>query len=88
MCCPVTGDSLFRGGVGKTWSDADFASLIDDVERKVFDRLPDETWLYPDHGDDSTLGAERPHVAPSGHTWRRAATRGADGSGRLTAHGV
>lgn len=58
-----TGDSLFPGGVGKTWSRDDFASLIDDVERKIFDVLPDETWFYPGHGDDSTLGAERPHLA-------------------------
>lgn len=58
-----TGDSLFPGGVGKTWSEADFARLIDDVSTKVFDRLPDETWFYPGHGDDSTLGAERPHLA-------------------------
>ncbi|KAA1420010.1 MBL fold metallo-hydrolase [Mumia zhuanghuii] len=58
-----TGDSLFPGGVGKTWSHDDFASLIDDVESKIFDRLPDETWFYPGHGDDSTLGAERPHLA-------------------------
>jgi glyoxylase-like metal-dependent hydrolase (beta-lactamase superfamily II) len=59
-----TGDSLFPGGVGNTFGDADaFRSLIDDVERKVFDRLPDETWFYPGHGDDSTLGAERPHLA-------------------------
>ena len=58
-----TGDSLFPGGVGKTRSLEDFASLIDDVSRKLFDRLPDETWFYPGHGNDSTLGAERPHVA-------------------------
>jgi len=58
-----TGDSLFPGGVGKTWSADDFATLIDDVSTKVFDRLPDETWFYPGHGDDSTLGAERPHLA-------------------------
>ena len=58
-----TGDSLFPGGVGKTWSPEDFASLIDDVENKIFKRLPDETWFYPGHGDDSTLGAERPHLA-------------------------
>jgi glyoxylase-like metal-dependent hydrolase (beta-lactamase superfamily II) len=58
-----TGDSLFPGGVGKTWSPEDFTSLIDDVEKKVFGRLPDETWFYPGHGDDSTLGAERPHLA-------------------------
>jgi glyoxylase-like metal-dependent hydrolase (beta-lactamase superfamily II) len=57
-----TGDSLFPGGVGKTWSPDDFSSLIDDVESKIFDRLPDETWVYPGHGDDTTLGAERPHV--------------------------
>jgi len=57
-----TGDSLFPGGVGKTWAPADFASLIDDVEQRIFAELPDETWFYPGHGDDSTLGAERPHL--------------------------
>jgi len=55
-----TGDSLFPGGVGKTSGAEAFGRLIDDVEHKVFDRLPDETWFYPGHGDDSTLGAERP----------------------------
>ena len=58
-----TGDSLFPGGVGKTGSPEDFTSLIGDVQTKIFDRLPDETWFYPGHGDDSTLGAERPHLA-------------------------
>ncbi len=57
-----TGDSLFPGGVGKTTTAADFASLIDDVEHKLFDRLPDETWVYPGHGRDTTLGAERPSL--------------------------
>ena len=38
---------------------------MDDLEAKVFDRLPDETWFYPGHGDDSTLGAERASI-PSG----------------------
>jgi hypothetical protein len=33
-----------------------FESLINDVEHTVFDRLPDETWFYPGHGSDSTLG--------------------------------
>jgi glyoxylase-like metal-dependent hydrolase (beta-lactamase superfamily II) len=58
-----TGDSLFPGGVGKTWAEPDFDSLIDDVERRIFDVLPDGTWFYPGHGNDSTLGAERPHLA-------------------------
>jgi glyoxylase-like metal-dependent hydrolase (beta-lactamase superfamily II) len=57
-----TGDSLFPGGIGKTWSKEDFASLVEDVSTKLFDRLPDETWFYPGHGNDSTLGAERPHL--------------------------
>ncbi|MCZ7423992.1 MBL fold metallo-hydrolase [Verrucosispora sp. WMMA2121] len=59
-----TGDSLFPGGVGNTDQDPQrFAALIDDVEHKLFDRLPDETWFYPGHGRDSTLGEERPHLA-------------------------
>jgi glyoxylase-like metal-dependent hydrolase (beta-lactamase superfamily II) len=58
-----TGDSLFPGGVGNTFgSKENFESLINDVERKIFDRLPDDTWFYPGHGDDSTLGAERPAI--------------------------
>ncbi|MGN6162356.1 MAG: MBL fold metallo-hydrolase [Marmoricola sp.] len=59
-----TGDSLFPGGVGATFGDSDaFASLIDDVETKLFGALPDETWFYRGHGDDSTRGAARPHLA-------------------------
>jgi len=54
-----TGDSLFPGGPGKTSGPEAFASLLDDVSRKIFDRLPDDTWFYPGHGKDSTLGAER-----------------------------
>jgi glyoxylase-like metal-dependent hydrolase (beta-lactamase superfamily II) len=57
-----TGDSLFPGGVGRTWSPEDFVSLLDDVEARVFDVLPDDTWFYPGHGNDSVLGAERPHL--------------------------
>jgi glyoxylase-like metal-dependent hydrolase (beta-lactamase superfamily II) len=57
-----TGDSLFPGGVGKTTTPLDFQSLIDDVEQRIFDVLPDETWVYPGHGDDTTLGVERPHL--------------------------
>jgi glyoxylase-like metal-dependent hydrolase (beta-lactamase superfamily II) len=58
-----TGDSLFPGGVGNTQGDPRrFTSLINDVETKLFDRLPDNTWFYPGHGDDSTLGAERPSI--------------------------
>ena len=61
-----TGDSLFPGGVGKTRSPVDFRTLIDDVEHKLFDRLPDDTWVYPGHGRDTTLGSERPQLT----AWR------------------
>jgi glyoxylase-like metal-dependent hydrolase (beta-lactamase superfamily II) len=58
-----TGDSLFPGGVGNTFGSGEgFRSLVDDIEQRVFAVLPDETWFYPGHGNDSTLGAERPHV--------------------------
>jgi glyoxylase-like metal-dependent hydrolase (beta-lactamase superfamily II) len=57
-----TGDSLFPGGPGRTTNPEDFGSLMDDLESRVFDTFPDETWFYPGHGNDSTLGAERPHL--------------------------
>jgi glyoxylase-like metal-dependent hydrolase (beta-lactamase superfamily II) len=58
-----TGDCLFPGGPGRTTRPEDFASLMDGLEEKVFGVLPDETWIYPGHGNDTTLGAERPHLA-------------------------
>ncbi|MBZ2409970.1 MBL fold metallo-hydrolase [Streptomyces albidoflavus] len=58
-----TGDCLFPGGVGNTHQDPDaFAQLLGDVEAKIFAALPDETWVYPGHGGDTTLGAERPQL--------------------------
>ncbi|WP_046495581.1 MBL fold metallo-hydrolase [Streptomyces odonnellii] len=57
-----TGDCLFPGGPGRTTEPADFTSLMDGLEAKIFGPLPDETWIYPGHGNDTTLGAERPHL--------------------------
>jgi glyoxylase-like metal-dependent hydrolase (beta-lactamase superfamily II) len=56
-----SGDCLFPGGPGKTWSASDNKMLLDDLESRVFGPLPDDTWIYPGHGDDTTLAAERPH---------------------------
>lgn len=58
-----TGDSLFPGGVGKTADSEKFTSLLDDVENKLFGRYDDATLVYPGHGKDTTLGAERPSLA-------------------------
>jgi glyoxylase-like metal-dependent hydrolase (beta-lactamase superfamily II) len=57
-----TGDSLFPGGPGRTTSPTEFTSLMDDLEERIFGRLDDDTWFYPGHGKDSTLGAERPQM--------------------------
>jgi glyoxylase-like metal-dependent hydrolase (beta-lactamase superfamily II) len=58
-----TGDSLFPGGVGNVDRDPGrFASLLGDVQTRVFDVYDDATWVYPGHGADTTLGAERPRL--------------------------
>lgn len=62
-----TGDCLFPGGVGKTWQPGDFETLLGDVTRKVFAVHDDATVVYPGHGDDTTLGAERPNLP----AWRQ-----------------
>ena len=59
----ITGDCLFPGGVGKTHSPEEFDSLYTGVVERIFDRLPDETWIYPGHGFDTTVGVERPALA-------------------------
>lgn len=58
-----TGDTLFPGGPGNTFGDAEaFRTIMRSLEDRLF-ALPDATWVYPGHGDDTTLGAERPHLA-------------------------
>ena len=59
----ITGDCLFPGGVGKTNTPEEFDSLYTGVVERVFDRLPDETWVYPGHGWDTTVGEQRPNLA-------------------------
>lgn len=58
-----TGDCLFPGGVGKTWEPGAFEQLLGDVTDRVFTAYGDDTVVYPGHGDDTTLGEERPHLA-------------------------
>lgn len=57
-----SGDALFPGGLGKTNSPEDFTTLLHGVKTHAFDQLSDLTWIYPGHGDDTTLGAERPQL--------------------------
>jgi glyoxylase-like metal-dependent hydrolase (beta-lactamase superfamily II) len=58
----VSGDSLFPGGPGNTWGDKkNFELLVGHIETKLF-TLPDDTFVYPGHGKDTTIGAEKPHL--------------------------
>lgn len=57
-----TGDSLFPGGVGKTNSADDFATLMDHVEAKIFEKFDDETVIHPGHGASTALQHERAHL--------------------------
>ena len=62
-----TGDGLFHGGLGRTRTAEDFSSLLADVQNKIFNIYDDDTVVHPGHGDDTTLGRERPQL----DEWRR-----------------
>jgi glyoxylase-like metal-dependent hydrolase (beta-lactamase superfamily II) len=59
----IAGDTLFPGGPGNTRrAGGDFGLITRMIREKLF-VLPDETRVYPGHGRDTTIGAERPHLA-------------------------
>ena len=53
-----SGDTLFPGGPGRTGSPDALRQIIDSITRKLL-VLPDETAVYPGHGDDTTIGEAR-----------------------------
>ena len=55
----ISGDVLFREGIGRTdlWS-GDYFALMDSIQDVLF-KMPDETIIYPGHGPDSTIGHEK-----------------------------
>ena len=58
-----SGDTLFPGGPGATrWEYSSFGQIMDSLEQRLF-RLPDPTLVYPGHGEPTTIGEERPHLA-------------------------
>jgi len=57
-----SGDTLFPGGPGNaTFEGGDFATIIQSIDSKLF-TLPPDTIVLPGHGDDTTVGTERPHL--------------------------
>ncbi len=58
----IAGDTLFPGGPGATRGDKDrFAQIIASITTKLY-VLPDATQVRPGHGDDTTIGTEKPHL--------------------------
>jgi glyoxylase-like metal-dependent hydrolase (beta-lactamase superfamily II) len=58
-----SGDTLFPGGPGATkFPGGDFPTIIRSIDERLFSPLPADTIVLPGHGDDTTIGAERPHL--------------------------
>ena len=58
----ISGDTIFPGGPGKTRSPADLRQIIKSITDKIF-VLPDDTQIYPGHGDSTILKKEKDEVA-------------------------
>ena len=58
-----SGDTLFPGGPGTTkYEGGDFPTIIRSIDELLFSKLPDDLIVMPGHGDDTTIGNERPHL--------------------------
>ncbi|MFH1647182.1 MAG: MBL fold metallo-hydrolase [Chloroflexota bacterium] len=58
----LSGDTIFPGGPGKSWSPEAFKEIIDSITGKIF-TLPDDTIIYPGHGDTTVLKKEKEEYA-------------------------
>ncbi len=58
----ISGDTIFPGGPGKTRSPADLRQIIKSITEKIF-VLPDDTPIYPGHGDSTVLKKEKDEFA-------------------------
>jgi len=58
----ISGDTIFPGGPGKTWSPDDFRQIIECIASKIF-VLPEDTQIYPGHGDSTILKKEKAEFA-------------------------
>ena len=58
-----SGDTLFPGGPGNTsYPGGDFEQIIRSIDERLFSPLDAGTLVLPGHGDDTTIGAERPRL--------------------------
>ena len=54
----ISGDTLFPDGPGKTGSPSAFRQIVESLQQKIF-VLPDDTRVFPGHGDHTVLGKEK-----------------------------
>ena len=58
-----SGDTLFPGGPGNTtFEGGDFDTIIRSLDERLFSPLSADTLVLPGHGDDTTIGRERPQL--------------------------
>jgi glyoxylase-like metal-dependent hydrolase (beta-lactamase superfamily II) len=58
-----SGDTLFPGGPGATkFPGGDFPTIIRSIEDRLFSTLPADTLVLPGHGEQTSIGAESPHL--------------------------
>lgn len=55
----ITGDSLFRGSIGRTDFEGGSMSQLINAARTKLLTLPDDTVVYPGHGPSTTVGQEK-----------------------------
>ena len=58
----ISGDTLFPGGPGRSDSNASLRQMIGSIVAKLH-VLPEETLVYPGHGDDTTIGDSKKQYA-------------------------
>jgi glyoxylase-like metal-dependent hydrolase (beta-lactamase superfamily II) len=58
----ISGDTIFPGGPGNTRSSGDFKQIVRSLKEKIF-VLPDDTHVYPGHGEPTTLKKEKDEFA-------------------------
>ena len=57
----ISGDTLFPGGPGRTSSPAALARIIESITTRLLP-LPDETRVFPGHGEPTVLKKERAEI--------------------------
>jgi hydroxyacylglutathione hydrolase len=54
----LSGDTIFKGGPGRTITPANFRRIVRSITNKIF-TLPDETSIHPGHGEPALLETEK-----------------------------